>query len=106
MIPSSLVRLKDRHVQLISALDGDDVQHIEQAVREFAGALNDVQAQGAWEDRTEVTDTVLDLFRLSEAARIRVNFLTDLNQQRLDALSHVCSRAVSTAYGSDGKRAF
>lgn len=105
MIPSSLVRLKALHIEFISALDGDDVQHIEQAVREFAGALNDVQAQGAWEDRVEVTDTVLDLFRLSEAARIRVNFLTDLSQQRLDALSHVCSRAVSTAYGSDGKRA-
>jgi hypothetical protein len=104
VIPASLIHLKELHVQLISALDGDDVQHIEQAVRELAAGLDAVQAQGAWEDRPEVGDMVRVIFRLSEAARIRVNFLTDTNQQRLDALSHVCSRAVSSAYGSDGKR--
>lgn len=100
-----LTRLEACHVELIGALDRDDVAAIEAAIGEFGNALEAVRASGAWRQRPEVLDLVQRICNLSEAARIRVNFLTDLNQRRIDALAVARGRPVAAPYGRDGRRA-
>ena len=100
-----LSRLEACHVALIAALDRDDVAGIQLAISEFGGALDAVRSAGAWRDRPEVLDLVQRICNLSEAARIRVNFLTDLNQRRIEALAAARGRPVPMPYGRDGRRA-
>ena len=100
-----LNRLEACHVALIAALDRDDVMGIHATIGEFEGALDAVRAAGAWCDRPEILDLVQRIYNLSEAARIRVNFLTDLNQRRIEALATARGRPVPLSYGRDGRRA-
>ena len=104
MIPTSLQRLKDCHVALIAALDAQDIDAIEGAVVAFRDVVEEVRAAGGWRDNAEVVDQVAAIFALSEAARIRVNFLTDITQQRLETLAAVRGRAIGAAYRRDGSQ--
>ena len=90
---------------LIAALDGDDVEGIELAIGQFGSALEAVRAAAAWRDRPEILELVQRICNLSEAARIRVNFLTDLNPRRIDALAAARGRPMVVPYGRDGRRA-
>lgn len=96
MIPASLTRLEALSRRLIAALDGQDVGVIEGAVADFRGAVEEVRAAGGWRDNPEIVDRVVAIFALTDAARIRVNFLTDMNRQRLDALN--AARGLTATY--------
>ena len=100
-----LARLEACHVALIAALDRDDIGAIEAAIGEFGRALDAVRVAGAWRDRPGIVDLAQRICSLSEAARIRVNFLTDLNQRRIDALAAARGQAARARYGRDGLRA-
>lgn len=104
MIPTSLQRLKDCHVALIAALDAQDIDAIESAVVAFRDVVEEVRAAGGWRDNVEVAEEVAQIAALSEAARIRVNFLTDVNQQRIAALAAVRGRAIGAGYRRDGSQ--
>lgn len=104
MIPTSLQRLKDCHVALIAALDAQDIDAIESAVVAFRDVVEEVRAAGGWRDNVEVAEEVAQIAALSEAARIRVNFLTDVNQQRIAALAAVRGRATGAGYRRDGSQ--
>lgn len=96
IIPTSLTRLEALSRALIAALDGQDVVAIEAAVADFRGAVEEVRAAGGWRDNPEIIDQVASIFALTDAARVRVNFLTDMNRQRLDALN--AARGLTATY--------
>lgn len=103
--PALLQRLEDCHHALIDALDAQDVDALEESIDAFRAALEDVRAVGAWRDQSGVIDAVTRIHALSEAARIRVNFLTDLNQRRIDALAAARGRDNVVVYGRAGRAA-
>lgn len=105
MIPASLQRLEDCHHALIDALDAQDLDALEGSIEAFRTALDDVRAKGAWREQPGVLDSIGRIHALSEAARIRVNFLTDLNQQRIDTLAAARGRDNVVVYGRTGRAA-
>ena len=105
MMCASLQRLEACHHMLIDALDSQDIDALETSIEEFREAIEEVRAQGAWREDTSVLDSVARIYALTEAARIRVNFLTDLNQQRLEALSAARGHDGAAVYGRTGHAA-
>ena len=99
-----LNQLEACHVALIAALDSDDVKAIELATNALGNALDAVSATGAWRDLPEILDLIQRICDLSEAARIRVNFLTDLNLRRIEALAAARGQTAPAPYGRDGRR--
>lgn len=102
---ASLHRLEACHHALIDALDAQDVDALESAIEDFRAALDDVRGRGAWYDDPGVLDSATRIHALSEAARIRVNFLTDLNQQRINALAAARGLEGNMTYGRSGRTA-
>lgn len=105
MTPAPLHRLEACHHALIDALDAQDIDALEGSIDAFRSALEAVHSEGAWRDQPGVLDCIGRIHRLSEAARIRVNFLTDLNQQRIDALAAARGRETVAVYGRTGRAA-
>jgi hypothetical protein len=105
MIPAPLQRLESSHRTLIRALDANDLEAIESGVAELGHAVEAVRVVGAWRDRPEVVEKVRTIAALAKAAQMRVNFLTDLTQQRIEALAAARGRVLAGNYGSDGRRA-
>ena len=104
MISPALDRLRTCNVALIAALDSDDVEPLEQAINDYGRALDAVRAAGSWREEPGLIDLALSVITLTEAARIRVNFLTDMNQRRIDALAQARGHLVAAPYGRDGRR--
>lgn len=104
MISLALDRLKGCHVALIAALDSEEVELLEQAIGDFGRALEAVRATGTWRAEPGLVDFVRGVKDLTEAARIRVNFLTDMNQRRMDTLAKARGQLVAAPYGRDGRR--
>jgi len=101
MPPRAIDRLIDCQGALISALDAGDVIAVEDATARVARALEDVRAEShaPSEDRPRF-DYAL---RQAEAARGRVNFLTDRVSQRLERLTHQRGDRVTHTYTNAGK---
>jgi hypothetical protein len=104
MIPQSLDRLEACHHALIGALDARDIDALERTIGEFRSAVDEVRATGGWRENPAVVDKVREIASLSEAAHIRVNFLTDSVRQRIEALAAARGRMVGGAYGRDGRQ--
>jgi hypothetical protein len=92
----SLGRLQAAHENLISALDGQDVEAIEAGVETLRLAIADVRGAGGWRETPGLKDRARHIAQLGEAARVRVNFLTDLTRQRLELLA--AARGASSVY--------
>jgi hypothetical protein len=105
MSAAPLHRLEACHHALIDALDAQDIEALEGAIDAFRAALEAVHAEGAWREQPGILDCIGRIHRLSEAARIRVNFLTDLNQQRIDTLAAARGRENVVVYGRTGRAA-
>lgn len=87
MTLDSLGRLQAAHEDLIRALDGQDVEGIEARVEVLRAAIADVRGQGGWRETPALKERARHIAQLGEAARVRVNFLTDLTRQRLELLA-------------------
>jgi adenylosuccinate synthase len=83
---NALDRLEEAHEGLIVALDANDVEAIEQRVEQLRAAIAAVRAMGGWRETPELKHRAKRISQLGEAARIRVNFLTDMTRQRLQLL--------------------
>lgn len=105
MSVDTLGRLETAHENLIAALDANDVDQIENRVDALRSAISDVRAQGGWRDLPELKSRARRIASLGEAARIRVNFLTDLNNQRLQLLSAARGEALGAAYARPARAA-
>jgi hypothetical protein len=84
---TALARLEEAHEDLIGALDANDVEDIERRVEELRSAITAVRAMGGWRQTPELKERAKRISQLGEAARVRVNFLTDITRQRLEMLS-------------------
>lgn len=89
---------------LIAALDGHDVEMLEASIVRLSEAVTVAKAAGAWRDRPEVVQHAKRITALSEAARIRVNFLTDLTQRRLDNLAAARGNVPASVYSRRGRQ--
>ena len=87
MTTSALQRLEEAHVDLIGALDANDVETIERLVEELKTAISAVRSFGGWRETPELKDRARRIVQLGEAARVRVNFLTDMTRQRRQMLA-------------------
>jgi adenylosuccinate synthase len=103
MSANALERLEAAHEELIGALDGDDVETIESKLEELRTAISEVRSMGGWRASPDLKTRAKRISQLGEAARIRVNFLTDLTRQRLELLSAVRGEALTGAYSHPGR---
>jgi len=94
----SLRRLEEAHANLISALDADEVEAIEGRIEQLRSAIAAVKTAGSWRDSAEARDQAQRIRGLGEAARIRVNFLTDRTAQRLQMLAAARGDALGGTY--------
>lgn len=99
---AALDRLEICQERLIDALDANDVEAVEGAVANLHDAVNEVKAAGGWRDLEPVRARAARVLALIEAARIRVNFLTDQNRQRIETLAALRGQAGGGAYRRDG----
>jgi len=94
----SLRRLQEAHENLISALDAQDVDMIETRVEQLRSAIADVRSAGGWRDSSQARERAQRIRSLGEAARVRVNFLTDRTAQRLQMLAAARGEATGGTY--------
>lgn len=99
----ALQRLEEAHEDLIGALDNADVEAIESKVEQLRTAISAVRSMGGWRESPDLKARAKRISQLGEAARIRVNFLTDLTRNRLDMLSAARGEALGGVY-SHSKR--
>jgi len=103
MSVGALDRLEEAHKDLIGALDANDVESIERRVEELRTAISAVRAMGGWRETPELKDRAKRISKLGEAARIRVNFLTDMTRQRLQILAAARGEAAVGTYSPTGR---
>jgi hypothetical protein len=104
MTRATLDRLLAVESQLVQALDGEDIAALETVTLDFAEALKDVKATAAWSDEPDILERIRHALALTEAARSRVNYLTDRNRRRLELLAGTIKAEWRTpAYGPDGR---
>lgn len=106
MIPAALERFERAERDLIAALDSRDVEALEASVATFGKAVDEVRTLGSWRDHPEIVDQVVQCHALADAAGIRVNFLTDANRQRIEALATARGAVTGGAYRRDGSQTF
>ena len=99
---ATLDRLEACQETLIRALDDNDVEAVEGAVANLHDAVYEVKAAGGWRDIEAVKTRAARVLALIEAARIRVNFLTDQNRQRIEALAALRGQVGGSVYRRDG----
>ena len=72
---------------LIGALDANDVAAIEAAVSDLQSAVDALRRSGRPADAEAFRHHLPEAMALNQAARIRVNFLTDGNRRRIAAMA-------------------
>lgn len=100
---NALERLEEAHEGLIGALDANDVESIELRVEELRTAISAVRAMGGWRETPELKNRAKRISQLGEAARIRVNFLTDMTRQRLQMLAVARGEVCGSVYTHPGR---
>jgi hypothetical protein len=85
--------------ELRVALDGTDVVAIDAAASRVSKSAAAVRAIGAWRADEAIRSRVTALLPLIEAARVRINVLTDHAGQRLSLLAAHGSTQAPLVYG-------
>lgn len=102
---AELSQLVDGIERLIAALDGHDADAIELANQGLTLSVGRLRALGGCHDTGTALAELDHALGLAEAARIRVNLLSDMAERRLDLIAKARpSAANSAAYGPTGKR--
>lgn len=86
MSEAVLNRLTEASEGLIRALDKGSPEAVEDATERFSSALSEIQAIGGWRGSPEVIEKLQYAMQLADAARMRVNYLADINRRRFEAL--------------------
>jgi len=95
--------MEECHQALVSALDGNDIDALEHSIEGLRVAVEAARGNGAWRDEPELKARASRIAALAQAAMVRVNFLTDMTRQRLEALAAVQGRPVAAHYGRGGR---
>jgi chromosome segregation ATPase len=88
---------------LIAALDAHDLDQIEHATTELAETVQALKAAGAWRARADLRTDLIRLLKQADAARGRINALSDMNRRRLDRLVALTGQPRTLAYGRSGQ---
>jgi len=102
---AALDRLTAAQAAHIAALDAGDIDALEAATFALRQAVEEVRGVGGWRDRDDLRPLLLDARKLTEAARARVNWLTDTNARRLDRFAAKTNLPRAHAYGRTGRLA-
>jgi hypothetical protein len=89
---------------LIAALDGNDIDGLEASIVRMGEAVQRAKAAGAWRHDAETIARAGRISALSEAALVRVNFLTDFTRRRLDQLAAARGTPAAHTYGRRSPR--
>jgi len=88
MTASAIELLIKAQSDLIAALDSGNVAAIENSTQAMAAAVEKVRAQDAWRDTADLPK--LDYaMKQSQAARMRINYLSDWTRQKIDRLFEI-----------------
>jgi hypothetical protein len=98
-----LDRLASCHEGLIRALDGNDLDAIENATLALADAVASARARQEWAATPAVRERLLSLAALAQAAQIRVNFLTDTIRRRVNAMAALRGTEPAMTYLPQGR---
>ena len=103
MSEAALQQLSDAQAALIAALDNHDIEAIGAANVALAAAIEQVRSAGSWHDRPGLRDDLVQLLKTAEAARGRLNALSDQNRRDLDKLISLAGAPRAVAYGRGGR---
>ncbi|MES2290870.1 MAG: hypothetical protein V4530_14140 [Pseudomonadota bacterium] len=90
---------------LIAALDAGDVGAIEAATRDLAAAVDTIRRSGAVRAQATTRSRVDYALKQSDAARMRVNYLSDRTRQRADRLTAKGGTTRAVTYTAAGRYA-
>ena len=88
---------------LIAALDTRDAAAIEATTRAVADAVGAVRAQDSWREGEGVRDRIGHALKQSDAARIRINYMSDWTRQRIDSIAELRGSVPATTYAKPYK---
>jgi hypothetical protein len=77
---------------LIAALDADNLSAIEAALPMLGAGASSLRTDGVWRKTPEILDRLGNAIALADAARIRIRYLADRNQRRIDLLATAAGR--------------
>lgn len=98
-----LDRLIASGTALNEALDSDDIAVLETAMTDFGDTLDRLKDKGAWHATPETVPQLTRALALAEAARVRVNYLTDRTRRRIDLLGEAAGVVRASGYQRDGR---
>ena len=99
MTAGALSKISSSQEALIGALDANDPAAIEAAVESLQWAVRELR--GA--DPSALREALPEAMALNQAARVRVNFLTDANRRRQGALAAIRGAATGLTYRPDAR---
>ncbi|MGZ8281510.1 MAG: hypothetical protein ACXWUN_01000 [Allosphingosinicella sp.] len=102
MSHDSLEAMKEAHLALIAALDANDIAAIEAAVATFSVSVQNLR-DAAPPQGEDAADRARELRRLSDQARMRVNFLTDVVRRRRERLDAARGCGEVQLYAREGR---
>jgi hypothetical protein len=85
---------------LIAALDAHDAGQIERATQMLATAVVAARNHDVWHDSAATKDAIHYAMKQSEAARIRVNSLSDWTRQRIDRIADLRGMPAKNTYAN------
>lgn len=77
---------------LVAALDAQDVDAIEKALPDLSARVAQMKAQGVWAPSPRLKASLLEAMGSVDAARLRLRYLADRNQQHIDMLAEAAGR--------------
>ncbi|GAA0469334.1 hypothetical protein GCM10009096_07830 [Parasphingorhabdus litoris] len=93
-----LNRLEQAFKELNDALDGQDPEHIIAAAAAIRPLVSEIEETGVWTEDPAMKKRLVALMRLIDAARFRVNKLTNLNERRAINLALALGAGTSPTY--------
>jgi hypothetical protein len=103
MTATLIEQLITQHEALIAALDSRNVAQIEQATAKLNDTLAAMRAQDVWRGDSTTRERVNHALKQTDAARIRVNYLSDWTRQRIDSIAELRGGAPAQTYTSPYK---
>ena len=92
MSETAIDRLIESSEALIAALDGYDIDAIEDAIPLFGESVRQLKSSGDWQRSPELSARLTQALKVVDAARTRIRVLADRTQQRIDLLASAAGR--------------
>ncbi|MEK6638123.1 MAG: hypothetical protein AABY88_08575 [Pseudomonadota bacterium] len=105
MSASLINRLVDAQAALIIALDARNADEIEKTTRVLNNTLSEMKARGGWHDEGDAREQVGYALKQAEAAKMRVNYLSDWTRQRIDRIAELRGIPTNQTYENVGNLA-